>query len=202
MTPDDLLDQIAADLAPRGATAGAMFGKRALNAHGKAFACLKGDLLAFRLGHGTPAHTEALALAGAELFDPSGKHRPFKDWVAIPASSARMRSRAASSAAVTMSAGRLKLANGVDGHRCGPLRRACDRSRCRRGRQTAMRRSSRSWPSRGSRWPPGVAKGKFRVRPPARRPRRSLAAKRAGTGRADRSRVPTTGRRLREHRPA
>jgi hypothetical protein len=84
MTPDALLDDIAADLAPRGAIAGAMFGKRALKAHGKAFACLKGDLLAFRLGDGTPAHTAALALPGAELFDPSGKHRPFKDWVAIP----------------------------------------------------------------------------------------------------------------------
>lgn len=88
MTPDALLDDIAAELAPRGATAGAMFGKRALKAHGKAFACLKGDLLAFRLGDGTPAHTEALALTGAELFDPSGKHRPFKDWVAIPAAHA------------------------------------------------------------------------------------------------------------------
>lgn len=84
MTPDTLLDAIAADLAPRGAITGAMFGKRALKARGKAFACLKGDFLAFRLGDGTPAHTAALALPGAELFDPSGKHRPFKDWVAIP----------------------------------------------------------------------------------------------------------------------
>ncbi|GAA3085123.1 hypothetical protein JOF29_002974 [Kribbella aluminosa] len=84
MTPDVLFDDIAADLASRGATAGAMFGKRALKARGKAFACLKGDSLAFRLGDGTPVHAEALTLPGAELFDPSGKHRPFKDWVAIP----------------------------------------------------------------------------------------------------------------------
>ncbi|GAA1261377.1 hypothetical protein GCM10009665_58910 [Kitasatospora nipponensis] len=84
MTPDDRFDEIATDLAPHGATAGAMFGKRALKAHGKAFVCLKGDLLAFRLGDGSPAHAEALALSGAELFDPSGKHRPFKDWVAVP----------------------------------------------------------------------------------------------------------------------
>jgi hypothetical protein len=89
MTPDSLLDGIAADLAPRGASTGAMFGKRALKIHGKAFACLKGDLLAFRLGDGTPAHAEALALSGAELFDPSGKHRPFKDWVAIPSNHAQ-----------------------------------------------------------------------------------------------------------------
>ncbi|MFG2606562.1 hypothetical protein ACGFT2_23855 [Streptomyces sp. NPDC048514] len=84
MNPDELFDDIADDLAVRGVTAGAMFGKRALKAHGKAFACLKDDRLAFRLGDGTPAHTRALALPGAELFDPSGKHRPFKDWVAVP----------------------------------------------------------------------------------------------------------------------
>ncbi|MEY9873223.1 hypothetical protein ABH931_002705 [Streptacidiphilus sp. MAP12-33] len=84
MTPDQMFNDIAADLAPHGVTNGAMFGKRALMAHGKAFACLKGDLLAFRLGDGATAHTEALALPGAELFDPSGKDRPFRDWVAIP----------------------------------------------------------------------------------------------------------------------
>ncbi|MEU9298836.1 hypothetical protein [Streptomyces sp. NPDC048266] len=84
MTPDELFDDIATDLAPLGCTTGAMFGKRGLKAHGKAFACLKGDYLAFKLGDGTPAHAEALALSGAELFDPSGKHRPFKDWIAVP----------------------------------------------------------------------------------------------------------------------
>ncbi|MFG2794807.1 hypothetical protein [Streptomyces sp. NPDC048419] len=72
MTPDELFDGIAADLARQGATAGAMFGKRALKIHGRVFACLKDDYLAFKLGDGTSAHAEALALAGAELFDPSG----------------------------------------------------------------------------------------------------------------------------------
>lgn len=84
MTPDELFDDIASDLAPLGAVTGAMFGKRAIKAHGKAFVCLKGDRLAFKLGDGSAAHAEALALPGAELFDPSGKHRPFKDWVAVP----------------------------------------------------------------------------------------------------------------------
>lgn len=93
MTPDEHLDVIAADLAVRGATAGAMFGKRALKARGKAFACLKGDMLAVRLGDGSPTHAEALGLPGAELFDPSGKHRPFKDWVAIPHDQAGMWAR-------------------------------------------------------------------------------------------------------------
>jgi hypothetical protein len=81
MTPDAVFDDIATQL---DAVAGAMFGKRALKARGKAFACLKGDELAFRLGAGTPEHTAALALAGAHLFDPSGGGRPFKDWVAVP----------------------------------------------------------------------------------------------------------------------
>ncbi|WP_331743884.1 hypothetical protein OG762_48700 (plasmid) [Streptomyces sp. NBC_01136] len=84
MTPDELFDGIAADLAPRGVTTGILFGKRALKAHDKAFACLLGDNLAFKLGEGTPAHAEALALRGAELFDPSFKNHPFKDWVAVP----------------------------------------------------------------------------------------------------------------------
>jgi hypothetical protein len=82
MTPDALLDDIAGRL---GATAGAMFGKRALKSGSTAFACLKGDDLDFRLGAGTPEHSAALDLAGAGLFDPSGRGRPFKDWVAVPA---------------------------------------------------------------------------------------------------------------------
>jgi hypothetical protein len=84
MDADKIFDDIAADLGSRGATPGQMFGKRSLTAHGKGFACLKGDRLAFRLGDGTPAHREALALEGAELFDPSARERPFKDWVAVP----------------------------------------------------------------------------------------------------------------------
>jgi hypothetical protein len=88
MSPDDLLDEIAAQLADTGVTVGAMFGKRALKADGKAFACLKGDELAFRLGAGTPDHDTALDLPDTHLFDPSGGGRPFKDWVAVPATHA------------------------------------------------------------------------------------------------------------------
>lgn len=95
---DALFDDIAAELAVQGAVAGAMFGKRALKANGKTFACLKGDNLAFRLGAGTPEHEAAAALAGAELFDPSGKGRPFKDWVAVPAAHAHQWPRLAGAA--------------------------------------------------------------------------------------------------------
>lgn len=84
MTPDERFDDLAAQFADAGVTTGALFGKRALKLQGKAIACLKGDDLAFRLGEGTAAHAAALALDGAELFDPSGKHRPFKDWVSVP----------------------------------------------------------------------------------------------------------------------
>lgn len=95
MNADDLLDEIAAELAPTGTVTAAMFGKRALTVRGKAFACLKGDLLAFRLGRGTADHAETLALPGACLFDPSGKGRPFKDWVAVPLTHAAEWSRLA-----------------------------------------------------------------------------------------------------------
>ena len=63
----------------------AMFGKPALkDQHGKAFACLLGDEVAFRLGRDNTAHADALGLDGAHLFDPSGKDRPMKDWVSVP----------------------------------------------------------------------------------------------------------------------
>jgi hypothetical protein len=31
------------------------------------------------------AHKQALALDGAKLFDPSGRGKPFKEWVQVPA---------------------------------------------------------------------------------------------------------------------
>ena len=76
-------DELADQLAPVGVTSGAMFGKQALKANGKAFACLLDSTLAFRLDAGTPEHASALGLEGSELFDPSGRGRPFKDWVAV-----------------------------------------------------------------------------------------------------------------------
>ena len=83
MDAEARFDDIVEDMAPRGVLPGALFGARSLTVDGTAFACLKSDRLAVKLGAGTPAHTEALALDGAVLFDPSGKGRPFKDWVAV-----------------------------------------------------------------------------------------------------------------------
>lgn len=88
MNAAERFDRIAEKFTDRGVTVGALFGKRALLSNGKAFACLKGETVAFRLGAGRPALTQALAEPGAELFDPSGNGRPFKDWVAVPVSSA------------------------------------------------------------------------------------------------------------------
>ena len=84
MTPDEHFDDLVDDLVPEGVTAGRLFSSRALKLDTKVIACLYRGSMVFRLGVETPAHAEALALAGAELFDPSGRNHPFKDWVVVP----------------------------------------------------------------------------------------------------------------------
>ncbi len=85
MTDRAPLDRLAAHLGGDAATVGIMFGKPALkDGAGKAFACLLDGEVAFRLGRDSAAHAEALDLAGAHLFDPSGRGRPMKDWVSVP----------------------------------------------------------------------------------------------------------------------
>ena len=81
---------LADQLAEQGVVRSAMFGKPTLKAsNGKSIACLFRDGVAFPLGVGTPEHAIALALRGAELFDPSAKDRPMKDWVVVPAAHAK-----------------------------------------------------------------------------------------------------------------
>lgn len=60
-----------------------MFGKPCFKVNGKAFMCFFENDMVFKLT-GT-AHKRALGLEGAQLFDPSGKSRPMKEWVQIPA---------------------------------------------------------------------------------------------------------------------
>ena len=60
-----------------------MFGMPTLKAGGKAFAGLYEDAMVFKLGG--DAHSRALALSGAHIFDPSGMGRPMKAWVVVPA---------------------------------------------------------------------------------------------------------------------
>ena len=62
--------------------AGKMFGMPCLKNNGKAFAGFYQDAMVFKLP--VPQHTEALALSGARLFDPSGRGRPMKEWVEVP----------------------------------------------------------------------------------------------------------------------
>jgi hypothetical protein len=62
--------------------AGKMFGKRCLKVNGKAFACLFGEAMSFKLKG--EDHQATLKLESTALWDPSGKHRPMKAWVLVP----------------------------------------------------------------------------------------------------------------------
>jgi len=60
-----------------------MFGMPCLKRGSKAFAGDYHGAMVFKLRG--EAHAQALALRGAHLFDPSGRDRPMKEWVVIPA---------------------------------------------------------------------------------------------------------------------
>jgi hypothetical protein len=78
---------VAAELeATCGAVQGQMFGMPCLKREGKAFAGSYRGAMVFKLRG--EAHTQALTLAGAHLFDPSGRDRPMKEWVVVPAAHA------------------------------------------------------------------------------------------------------------------
>jgi hypothetical protein len=80
-------DHIVEALAGRGVTAAKMFGMPSMRVKGKAFAGVFGGAMVFKLGG--DAHSKALALKGAELFDPSGMGRPMKEWIVVPAAHAK-----------------------------------------------------------------------------------------------------------------
>ncbi|MBK6667435.1 MAG: hypothetical protein IPG48_15145 [Saprospiraceae bacterium] len=60
-----------------------MFGKPCFKINGKAFICFFQNEMVFKLTDDT--HSKALSLDGSQLFDPSGKNRPMKEWVQISA---------------------------------------------------------------------------------------------------------------------
>jgi hypothetical protein len=66
----------------KGAEASQMFGKPCYKTGGKAFVSFFQECMVFKLDPDT--REEALALSGAQLFDPSGKKRPMKEWVQLP----------------------------------------------------------------------------------------------------------------------
>lgn len=63
-------------------TAGQLFGKPCFKINSKAFVCFFQKSMVFKLTG--DAHSEAISLDGAILFDPSGKNRPMKEWVQLP----------------------------------------------------------------------------------------------------------------------
>ncbi len=61
---------------------GKWFGKQCINTSGKAFTVLFDGDAAFKLTG--DAHSAALQIEGARLFDPRGNGRAFKEWVHVP----------------------------------------------------------------------------------------------------------------------
>jgi len=64
------------------AEASMMFGKPCYKINGKAFVAFYNQCMVFKLSG--VQHTTAINLEGAQLFDPSGKNRPMKEWVQLP----------------------------------------------------------------------------------------------------------------------
>jgi hypothetical protein len=67
--------------------AGQMFGKACLKVNGKAFVAQHKDTVVFKLPQ--PIHLTAMSEPEAILWDPSGKGRPMKEWVALPTASSK-----------------------------------------------------------------------------------------------------------------
>jgi hypothetical protein len=83
---DDLVDDLCArndDVEPS-----QMMGMPCVKRGGKMVAGFTRGAMVFKLPD-PETHARALALAGAHLFDPGGKGRPFKEWVVVPAEHAR-----------------------------------------------------------------------------------------------------------------
>ncbi|MBS1911302.1 MAG: hypothetical protein JST22_04895 [Bacteroidetes bacterium] len=87
-------------VAGQGARRGRMFGMPTISIGGKAFAGYLNDAMVFKLTG--ESHAEAMALAGAHLFDPSGMGRPMKEWVVIPSGKASQWERFAARACEIM----------------------------------------------------------------------------------------------------
>lgn len=83
MSAETVFADLAAQLAGDGARVTTLFGARAVMLGGRVFAILQDDRIALRLGGGTPEHSEALALPGAEPWNPEGRSQPYRDWVSV-----------------------------------------------------------------------------------------------------------------------
>lgn len=81
MTEEEALFNLIGD-GIKGGISSQMFGKPCFKINKKAFVCFFQKAMVFKLAG--EAHQEALSLDGAELFDPSGKKRPMREWVVVP----------------------------------------------------------------------------------------------------------------------
>ena len=82
---EGLFDEIAAQLSKQpGVVRAKMFGMPSVKVNGNAFMGFESGAMVFKLTGET--HKQALAAPGARLFDPSGRGRPMKEWVSVPAS--------------------------------------------------------------------------------------------------------------------
>jgi hypothetical protein len=80
MEPQELFLSIGQELTD--SQKGQLFGKPCFKYNGKAFICFFQNEIVFKLEG--EAHGKAVRLQGAQLFDPSGKKRPMKEWVQVP----------------------------------------------------------------------------------------------------------------------
>ena len=81
-----------------GAVESQLFGKPCFKINGKSFCCFFQDEMVFKLNG--EIHREALGLNGSQLFDPSGKKRPMKEWVQISFSKSKQWEKYAKAAMV------------------------------------------------------------------------------------------------------
>jgi hypothetical protein len=82
---EGLYNQIADQLARQpGVRLAKMFGMPTVMVNGNSFMGYAGGEMVFKLTGAS--HAQALAVPGARLFDPSGRGRPMREWVSVPAS--------------------------------------------------------------------------------------------------------------------